>query len=161
MAPNREWLISFVFGLFHGMGFASLVSGLDVSRGTQLISLLGRNIGIEIGQAVVVVVLFPLLFLLRRLPLYRPIFVAGSIILAILALGWAIERSLEVDLGVDTLVDPVFVYPRIFVLVAIATAGAAALYLRQQRADALLPTAAMASASAADGSTADQEQVTS
>ncbi|MDH4280268.1 MAG: HupE/UreJ family protein, partial [Acidimicrobiia bacterium] len=63
---NREWLLSFTFGLFHGMGFASLVEGLDVSRSTQLISLLGRNIGIEIGQTVVVLLLFPALYLLRR-----------------------------------------------------------------------------------------------
>ncbi|MEL7158818.1 MAG: HupE/UreJ family protein, partial [Actinomycetota bacterium] len=37
IAANKEWLISFAFGLFHGMGFASLVSGLDVDRSTQLL----------------------------------------------------------------------------------------------------------------------------
>ena len=141
LAANREWLLSFLFGLFHGMGFASLVSGLDVSRGTQLISLLGRNIGIEIGQAVVVLVLFPALFLLRRVVVYRPLFVALSIVLSLVAIGWAIERALEVDLSVDSLVDPVFVYPRIFVLVALFTAAAAAIYGQQHRAGQLLPTA--------------------
>ncbi len=140
VAENREWLISFVFGLFHGMGFASLVAGLDVSRGTQLVSLLGRNIGIEIGQAVVVLVLFPLLFLLRRLTVYRPLFVVASVVLALLAVGWAIERSLEVDLGVDRLVDPIFVYPRIFVLVLLATFAAGLAYQRQREAGRLLPT---------------------
>ncbi|MDJ0925720.1 MAG: HupE/UreJ family protein, partial [Acidimicrobiia bacterium] len=50
MFPNREWVLAFVFGLFHGMGFASLVAALDVSRTSQLVSLLGRNVGIEIGQ---------------------------------------------------------------------------------------------------------------
>ena len=144
LAANQEWLISFVFGLFHGMGFASLVSGLDVSRSTQLISLLGRNIGIEIGQAIVVLVLFPALFLLRRLFVYRPLFIGFSIALAAIAVGWAIERSLEVDLGVDTLVDPVFVYPRIFLLVLVATAATALLFLQQRDQGRLLPTAAMA-----------------
>ncbi len=143
LVANQEWLISFVFGLFHGMGFASLVSGLDVSRGTQLISLLGRNIGIEIGQAVVVLVLFPALFLLRRLTAYRPIFVGLSIAMSIIAIGWAIERAFEVDLSVDSLVDPVFVYPRIFVLVALFTAVAAVLYTQQKNADRLLPTTSM------------------
>ncbi|MEL6984883.1 MAG: HupE/UreJ family protein, partial [Actinomycetota bacterium] len=142
LAANQEWLISFVFGLFHGMGFASLVSELDVSRGTQLVSLLGRNIGIEIGQAVVVLVLFPALFLLRRLVAYRPLFVGLSILLSVVAVGWAIERAFEVDLSVDSLVDPVFVYPRIFVLVAIFTAAAAALYYQQKGAGRLLPTVA-------------------
>lgn len=155
LAANQEWLISFAFGLFHGMGFASLVSELDVSRGTQLISLLGRNIGIEIGQAIVVLVLFPALFLLRRLVAYRPLFVGVSILLSLIAVGWAIERAFEVDLSVDTLVDPVFVYPRIFVLVALFTAAAAALYAQQKGAGRLLPTAADADGDG-PGPTADE-----
>ncbi|MDH3306420.1 MAG: HupE/UreJ family protein [Acidimicrobiia bacterium] len=72
LLPNREWTLSFVFGLFHGMGFASLVSDLDVSRSSQLISLLRRNVGIEIGQVVVILLFFPGLFLLRRTPFYQP-----------------------------------------------------------------------------------------
>jgi hypothetical protein len=141
IAPNREWLLSFVFGLFHGMGFASLVSGLEVDRGTQLVSLLGRNIGIEIGQAAVVIILFPALFLLRRLVAYRPIFVAVSLILAVVAVGWGIERAIGVDeSAVDPFVDPVFVYPRIFFVVAAITAIAAVLYQRAASAGQLLPT---------------------
>jgi hypothetical protein len=150
LAANREWLISFAFGLFHGMGFASLVSGLDVSRGTQLISLLGRNIGIEIGQAVVVLLLFPALFLLRRLVIYRPIFVGLSLVLAVLAFGWAIERSLEIEVGVDRLVDPVFVYPRIFGWVLVATVAAGMLFLQQRGAERLVATAALPGSSRPD-----------
>ena len=60
--PNKESWLAFGFGLFHGMGFASLVEGLDVSRSTQLISLLGRNVGIEIGQAAVILAGFTGLF---------------------------------------------------------------------------------------------------
>ncbi|MEM9562036.1 MAG: HupE/UreJ family protein [Actinomycetota bacterium] len=155
LAANREWLISFVFGLFHGMGFASLVSGLDVPRGTQLISLLGRNIGIEIGQVVVVLVLFPVLFLLRRLFVYRPLFIVGSVLLAIVAVGWAIERSLEVSLGVDNLVDPIFVYPRIFILVLLATLAAGFFYRNQQEAGRLLPTASGADDESAEVDSAE------
>jgi len=141
---NKEWLISFVFGLWHGMGFASLVSGLDVSRSTQAVSLLGRNIGIEIGQAVVVLVLFPLLFLLRRLSVYRPLFVGLSLFLIVVAVGWGIERAFEVDFGTDRLVDPLFVYPGVFVAVAGLTAVAAAAYMAANNAGKLLPTASAA-----------------
>ena len=63
--PNREWIIALVFGLFHGFGFASLVQELEVSTQTELVSLGGRNIGIEIGQLIVVLLTFPALFLLR------------------------------------------------------------------------------------------------
>ncbi len=138
--PNREWALSFVFGLFHGMGFASLVEGLDVSRSTQLISLLGRNIGIEIGQAVVVLLLFPALFLLRRTRFYRPFFVAASIVMSVIALVWMVERLAETDLGISAIIDPVFVWPRILVFVAALTLLTAGAYQVESGSGRLLPT---------------------
>lgn len=125
---NREWVLSFGFGLFHGMGFASLTASLDVTRSTQLVSLLGRNIGIEIGQAIVIVLLFPAVFLLRRLALYLPLMRAISIVLALLATGWAVERAFGVNLGVDRVVEPLFVYPRAFIVAVLISGVAAVLY---------------------------------
>jgi hypothetical protein len=154
--PNREWSIAFVFGLFHGMGFASFVQGLDLDRGTKLVSLLGRNVGIEIGQAVVVLVLFPALFMLRRTRLYRPLFTVGSIGLAVVALAWMIERLFDQDLRVSRLTGPTFELPRAFVVVAVITAVAAVYYETQRRADRLLPTVA----DAPDGGPEERELVT-
>ncbi len=139
IAPNREWLISFAFGLFHGMGFASLVSGLDVSRGTQLVSLLGRNVGIEIGQAVVVLLLFPALFLLRRTRAYQPLFVVISLVLTLVALLWMIERLFETEVGINTFVDPVFVWPRVLFYIAGFTAIAAAYFAYERAGGRLAP----------------------
>ena len=113
LAANREWAIAFAFGLFHGMGFASLVEGLDVDRGTQLISLLGRNLGIEVGQAVVVLLLFPGLYLLRRTRYFQGFFAVASVVLAAISVGWMIERLFEVDLGVSGWVEPVVAWPRV------------------------------------------------
>jgi len=137
--PNKEWLLSFVFGLFHGMGFASLVEGLDVGRSTQLVSLLGRNVGIEIGQAAVVIVLFPALYLLRRTRIYRPLFVAASLAMAVISLVWMIERLAETDLGISELIDPVFAWPRILYVVAGLTAVAFAYHQVEDNNDRLLP----------------------
>lgn len=123
--PNREWSLSFLFGLFHGMGFASLVSDLEVSRSSQLLSLLGRNVGIEIGQVVVILLLFPTLYLLRRTPVYPPTFTVASIVLAALALLWTVERVFEVTLGTDDLVDQFVTVPRAYWLAAGLTAAAA------------------------------------
>lgn len=137
---NREWLLSFVFGLFHGMGFASLVEGLDVSRSTQLISLLGRNIGIEIGQAVVVLLLFPALYLLRRTRFYRPFFVAASVAMSAIALVWMVERLAETDLGISAIIDPVFAWPRILFIVIVLTLLAVAAFQVESGSGRLLPT---------------------
>jgi len=127
IAPNREPVIAFVFGLVHGMGFASLVSELDVSTTTQLISLLGRNVGIEIGQAIVVLITFPALYLLRRTPIYRPMFVVGSLVLTVVAVGWMIERLFDQYLRIDDAVKLLTQWPRSLTLAAILTAAAVAI----------------------------------
>lgn len=139
VVANKEWLISFLFGLFHGMGFASLIEGLEVDRGTQLISLLGRNVGIEIGQAAVVVLVFPALFLLRRTVHYRPFLKLSALVLTVVSLGWAIERAFQTDLGIDAWVDPVLKWPRSLAGIAVVTAIFGALYLRERNAGRLLP----------------------
>jgi hypothetical protein len=138
IAPNKEWLISFAFGLFHGMGFASLVEDLDVSRGTQLLSLLGRNVGIEFGQAVVVLLAFPTLFILRRTRYYRPFFLAFSVALTAISLAWAVERSFDADLKVNRIVEPVLEWPRALGIIAVLTALAAVVFWSERRGGRLL-----------------------
>jgi len=141
--PNKEWSLSFAFGLFHGMGFASLVSDLDISRSSQLVSLLGRNVGIEIGQVVVILLLFPGLFLLRRTPLYPPFLVVASIALAVLATLWSAERIFEINLGTDSIVEGFASVPiGYFIAIAFAVAsGLVHLYFRNS--DELLDTAGL------------------
>lgn len=158
LAPNKEWLISFAFGLFHGMGFASLVDGLDVSRSTQLVSLLGRNVGIEIGQAAVVILVFPALFLLRRTRAYNPFLVVSSLVLSVVSLGWMIERLFEADLAIDSWVDPVVDWPRSLVGILIVTAVFAAIWKRESDADRLLPVYGGEDASAAPDSPDDLQE---
>ena len=135
--PNREWWLSFVFGLFHGMGFASLVVELEVSRTSQLVSLLGRNVGIEIGQVVVILVAFPALFLLRRTSWYQPILTVGSVVLAVLASSWMVERIFELDLGTDGLVEGIIELPRGFIVAGALTGLAAGIRLLQGRREQL------------------------
>ena len=139
IAANKEWVIAFVFGLFHGMGFASLVSELEVSQTTQLVSLLGRNVGIEIGQTVVVFMVFPGLFLLRRTVFYRPFFVAGSIGLAVVSLGWMLERIFELDVRASSVADRLVQFPRAIGIVLVFDLACAAIYWWQRSRDALLP----------------------
>jgi len=138
--PNREWSLSFAFGLFHGMGFASLVSDLDISRSSQLVSLLGRNVGIEIGQVVVILLLFPGLFLLRRTPVYKPFLSIASVVLAALAMLWSTERVFEIDLGTDGIVDAFASVPVGYYLSLGFAACAAAAYFYFRSRDELLQT---------------------
>lgn len=137
--PNKESWLAFGFGLFHGMGFASLVEGLDVSRGTQLVSLLGRNVGIEIGQAAVILGGFTALFVLRRTRYYLGFLKVSSIVMAIVAIGWMIERLAEIELGINDVVEPALALPRAIWLLVAGTIAAGAIYLVEQKADRLIP----------------------
>lgn len=143
--PNREWLIAFTFGLFHGMGFASLVSGLEVSQSTQLMSLFGRNVGIEIGQAFVIVVCFGLLYLLRNTVAYRWVMMIGSGILTLVALLWMYERLLEKEVGVgsltlNSLVEKFTRFPRSVVAIALLTVVAAGFQMYERKNNRLVDT---------------------
>ena len=99
---NRsESLITFLFGLFHGMGFASVLGEKGIEGDYLAFSLLGFNIGVEIGQALIVLAIFPILYFLRKKPYYRKILVYTSIFLIIASLYWCIERFFEVDFLLD------------------------------------------------------------
>jgi hypothetical protein len=84
-AVSRRWIVSFVFGLVHGFGFSSALRELGLTREGLVLSLLGFNVGVEIGQAVVIAFLLPGLILLRRSQWEARAVVASSV--TILAIG--------------------------------------------------------------------------
>ncbi len=85
---QRRWLIAFGFGLVHGFGFSfALTETLQFAGTHVLTSLLAFNLGVEIGQLLIILVAVPVLNFLFRKPHIERI---GTIILsAILAhSGW-------------------------------------------------------------------------
>lgn len=138
---DREWIIALVFGLFHGFGFASLVQALDVGVQTQLVSLAGRNIGIEIGQLVVVLFVFPALFLLRRTTWYLPLLRLACIALIIASIGWMAERLFDAPTVTSLVIDQVLKFPRVLIGVAVASIAAGVLYRRERAAGRLIDIA--------------------
>jgi hypothetical protein len=137
---HREWAIAFAFGLFHGMGFAGLISDLDINRSTQLVSLLGRNVGIEIGQLVIIFITFPTLFLLRRTRAFLPLMFAASAALAAMSLTWVYERVFERDTGINGLIDSIVLWPRSLWAMVVVTMIAGAYHLFERQRGALLST---------------------
>lgn len=67
-APSWRWLASFLFGLVHGFGFAGALVVLGLPGEALLSSLVFFNLGVEVGQAVIIAVLFPALLWLTRFP---------------------------------------------------------------------------------------------
>ena len=88
----------FVFGLFHGFGFANVLAPLGLDLTNRLIGVAAFNIGVEIGQLTIVFALFPLLWLVRGWRLYPPVaFKYTSVVVILLAGIWFIERTFDVD----------------------------------------------------------------
>ena len=73
LAINTK-LAVLVFGLFHGLGLATKLQDLAVSRDGLLVNLVGFNLGVEVGQVLVLVVVVFLLNLWRQ----GPSFARGS-----------------------------------------------------------------------------------
>lgn len=96
LVHERRWLVAFGFGLVHGFGFASVLADLGLPRGALALALLGFNLGVEVGQLAIVAAFLPLAYALRRTALYRrTVFVGGSIVVALLAAAWLVERVFD------------------------------------------------------------------
>jgi hypothetical protein len=86
--------IVFLFGLVHGMGFASALNEIGLPRNRFFTSILSFNAGVEIGQICVIIITF-LFFIIpfRRKPFYRKFIVLPiSSMIALIAAYWTVER---------------------------------------------------------------------
>ena len=95
LAPGlniREAAIAFIFGLFHGFGFASVLGDIGMGGEFLVLSLLGFNLGVELGQISIIAAVFPILFMLRKTRVYLWILRFGSLCLIAVALLWFFER---------------------------------------------------------------------
>jgi hypothetical protein len=99
VVSRRRWLAAFGFGLIHGFGFASVLAELGLPQTALVLSLVGFNLGVEMGQLVIVSVFLPVIFALRHTRFYRQgIFVGGSLLIVAVALVWLSERVLDIKL---------------------------------------------------------------
>jgi hypothetical protein len=97
--PRRRWQVAFAFGLLHGFGFASVLADLELPPSSLALSLFGFNVGVEIGQLVLVLLLVPLVYLVRDTRMYpRMGLASASALIALLSGGWLIERSFDLRL---------------------------------------------------------------
>lgn len=96
ITERSPWLIAFIFGLFHGLGFAGALSEIGVPQHEVPLALFMFNIGVETGQVLFISVVLAVISLLQRLPVRIPQgawrvlpYCIGS-----LASFWVIQRTL-------------------------------------------------------------------
>ncbi len=105
---EHRWLITFGFGLVHGFGFSFLFSEtLQFAGGHLFSSLLAFNIGVELGQLFILLLVIPILNLLFKYVVQERI---GAILLSALlahsAWHWMVDRG--ATLGLYQFQMPVF-----------------------------------------------------
>jgi hypothetical protein len=94
LTRRAPWAVALVFGLVHGLGFAGALTSWGLPEGWVGRSLLWFNLGVEVGQLAVVVVIVATVRLVgRRLTALRPV---AAYAIGGLAAWWFLERTLAV-----------------------------------------------------------------
>jgi len=90
---DKGWLVALGFGLIHGFGFANVLLDLELVGSTLALALVGFNVGVELGQLVVVLAFIPIAFQTRQSWIYKTFTLQfGSAMVAVTAMAWMIER---------------------------------------------------------------------
>jgi hydrogenase/urease accessory protein HupE len=89
----RAWM-ALAFGLIHGFGFAGVLRAMDLPRHRLGWSLFFFNVGVELGQLVILLAVAPALAALRKRSerAARRLAVAGSIAVIVAGTFWFVER---------------------------------------------------------------------
>jgi hydrogenase/urease accessory protein HupE len=87
-------LIIFLFGLIHGMGFATTLADFNMPENTFIITLISFNVGVELGQlSIIALAYFSITAWVKEKDWYRSgIIIPSSLFIAIIGLYWTIER---------------------------------------------------------------------
>jgi hypothetical protein len=96
--PKHRWKMAAFFGLVHGFGFASAVTELHLTKASLLKALFGFNVGVEIGQAILLGIAAPVMFLAtsnQRVKTYG----VPACAVALFCIGsyWCVKRAMGVS----------------------------------------------------------------
>lgn len=94
---NKRWLLTSLFGLVHGLGFANVLMelGLGNEGAPIVLPLVAFNLGVEIGQLLFATILLPILWYLQKYKFYNKKILPGiSILIGLVGIIWIFERML-------------------------------------------------------------------
>jgi hydrogenase/urease accessory protein HupE len=91
-----RWIITFLFGLIHGLGFATALKEIGIPKEQFFTSLLSFNIGVELGQITIILAAYFLIskWFSNKIWYKERIVYPISTVIACVALYWTIERIL-------------------------------------------------------------------
>jgi hypothetical protein len=92
---TKKWrpLLVFSFGLLHGLGFAAVLTEFGLPKTDLVSSLLAFNIGVELGQLIIIFVALLTTFLIQKKTWYRQrVQIPVSIVIGLVGCYWFVER---------------------------------------------------------------------
>ncbi|MEQ8744280.1 HupE/UreJ family protein [Parasphingorhabdus sp.] len=94
LSERFPWIVAFLFGLLHGFGFAGALAEIGLPEGDVPLALLTFNLGVEIGQLVIVAVALAALHAIRKFQglWLQPTKTAMAYGIGIISTYWFIER---------------------------------------------------------------------
>ena len=94
LSERFPWIVAFLFGLLHGFGFAGALAEIGLPAGEIPMALVTFNVGVEIGQLMIVAVAIILLTLIHRFneKWIKPTRTFSAYFIGILATYWFVER---------------------------------------------------------------------
>ncbi|MEZ4265728.1 MAG: HupE/UreJ family protein [Myxococcota bacterium] len=91
--PAGRWRIAGAFGFIHGFGFAGALGEVGLPEGNVVAALAGFNIGVELGQLAIMVLVVPIIAMALKRPTYtRYVMPALSGLVALAGILWFAER---------------------------------------------------------------------
>ena len=93
---STPWLMAFGFGLLHGFGFAGALSEMGIANEQLLLSLLFFNVGIEVGQLIMIPLFLISIWLLQKIKFNFSVTKLSSYAIGGMGSFWLIERVLGI-----------------------------------------------------------------
>ena len=96
---DDRWLITFIFGLMHGFGFAGVLHEFGLPTEGLVVSLLSFNVGVEVGQVIIVASTFPIIYFITKTRWQKKMVYGLSSVIIVFGLMWFFERAFDLDLS--------------------------------------------------------------
>lgn len=93
------WKMAFVFGLIHGFGFANVLAEMNLSVSNFAETLLAFNLGVEVGQLMIVILFIAtsfLLFSFVKLKSLKNVLPVSSVLVMFVGAFWFVERAFNI-----------------------------------------------------------------
>jgi hypothetical protein len=89
---NKEIFIAVGFGFIHGLAFSQTLQNLHLTTTELLLSVVGFNIGIEVMQLLIILLIFPSFFIMSHTYYFKYIKNILAIFVVFISVGWLLER---------------------------------------------------------------------